>query len=129
MSLPLRRLCGITLSILVVSWGGACAGIGYNTGKPPQAYLRLDVEPKHAKLYIDDRYQGQVQGWTQQTVPVRPGLRRVELRAQGYISQRFDLQFAREEEVSLSLTMERELDEVDDVPDQPQAPKPRPALP
>lgn len=125
MSLPLRRSCWITLSTLIVFWGSACAGTRYNTGKAPQAYLLLDIEPTSAKVYIDDRYQGQVQGWTQQTVPVQPGLRRVELRAAGYISQRFDLKFAHNEEVSLSLKLERTLDEVDDDPQDPSA-KPTP---
>lgn len=47
-----------------------------------------------------------------QTVPVSPGLRRVELKARGYITQRFDLDIQDGEILTLTLRMERRLDEL-----------------
>lgn len=76
-----------------------------------QAYLRLEVEPTTTKIFIDSEYQGVVAGWVQQTVPVESGARRVELRADGYITRRFDVELAPGEEVTLKVEMEPTLDE------------------
>lgn len=59
---------------------------------------------------MDDQYQGEVQGWMHQTIVVKPGNRRVGIRAKGYMTQRFDLRVEDGEVVTLSLRMERELD-------------------
>ncbi len=82
------------------------------------AYLELDVEPKSAKIYIDGDYEGVVEGWHQQVVPVEPGERRLELRADGYIAQRFDLDV----EEGHWLTLRARLEQAIEFPDEDQAP-------
>jgi hypothetical protein len=76
-----------------------------------KAYLRLDVEPPSTKIFIDAEYQGVVEGWVHQTVPVEAGQRRLELRADGFITRRFDVEFAPGEEVTMSVDMERVLED------------------
>lgn len=76
------------------------------------AYLRLDVEPTTTKIFVDSHYRGIVAGWVQQTVPVASGQRMVELRADGYITRRFDIDFDPGEQVTLEVDMERTLDEM-----------------
>jgi hypothetical protein len=83
--------------------------------------LRLEVTPDHAEVLIDAKYQGQVRGWREQTVPVRAGMRRVTLRAEGYITQRFDLELAPNEEVTLSVALEPALDEPVEATDDPRS--------
>ena len=79
-----------------------------------RAYLRLEVEPATTRIFIDSEYKGVVKGWVQQTVPVQSGERRVELRADGYITRRFDVDLKPGEEVTLQISMERTLnDELD----------------
>lgn len=76
-----------------------------------KAYLRLDVEPSSTKVFIDSQYMGIVKGWVQQTVPVDAGARRVELRADGYMTRRFDIELEPGEEVTLQVNMEPTLDD------------------
>lgn len=77
------------------------------------AYLRMDVQPDTTKIFVDSHYRGVVKGWVQQTVPVPSGERRVELRADGYITRRFDVDVAGGEVVTLRVNMERSLDDLD----------------
>jgi hypothetical protein len=76
-----------------------------------RGYLELIVEPETVEVFINSEYQGLVSGWRGGVIPVVPGMQRVELRAEGYMTQRFDLGVAPNELVTLELTMERELDE------------------
>jgi hypothetical protein len=76
-----------------------------------RAYLRLDVEPSTTKIFIDSEYRGVVEGWVHQTVPVESGHRRLELRADGFITRRFDVELAPGEEATLSVEMERTLED------------------
>lgn len=75
--------------------------------------LRLQIEPPDADLYVDHDYMGSVDGWRGQTLRLPSGLRMVEVRAPGYISQRFDVEIEPDVEVTLRLQMERELDRID----------------
>lgn len=75
-----------------------------------KGFVRLEVTPKHAGVYVDEQYQGEVQGWMHQTIAVTPGRRRLALKSEGYMTQRFDVDVAQGEVVTLSLRMERELD-------------------
>ena len=75
-----------------------------------QSYLELQVEPTTAEIYIDDEYQGVVEGWRQQVVPIRSGYRRLELRAQGYITQRFDLDVEADSWLTLRVQLEPAID-------------------
>ena len=72
--------------------------------------LELDVEPSEATLYIDGEYHGEVEAWHEQRVPIEPGPRRVELRASGYLSQRFDLDVTPDRWLNLRVRLEPEID-------------------
>ncbi len=76
----------------------------------PVGLLRLEVEPSHATLYVDETYSGQVDAWRDQTLVLRAGMHRVELVAEGFLSQRFDIQIEPDEETTLRLKMEPEFD-------------------
>jgi hypothetical protein len=82
-----------------------------SSGAPPRGLLRLEVTPPEAEVFIDDQYQGRIAGWREGTVPVKPGLRRVALTAPGHITQRFDLEIARGEEVTLQVQLTAALEE------------------
>ena len=58
-------------------------------------------------------YSGVIEGWAAQTIPVVPGPKRIMLRAEGYISQRFDIEVASGEEVTLVLRMEPVIEEIE----------------
>ena len=87
-----------------------CAGTQV-AGTKARGYLRLDVTPKNARIHLDGRYAGEVDGWAAQTIVVTPGVHMLELRSPGFISQRFDIEVAAGEEVSLTLEMEPVLEE------------------
>jgi hypothetical protein len=89
----------------------ALAGCVTMSGAPSRGLLRLEVTPAEAEVFVDDQYQGRIAGWRQGTLPVKPGQRRVALTAPGYITQRFDLEIARGEEVTLQVQLEPELEE------------------
>lgn len=98
--------------------GPGCASAPATQGaSPPSSLLVLEVEPREASVYIDGDYQGQVEGWSGGAIPVRAGARRVELRAPGHLTQRFDVDVAAREEVTLRVKLEPELERV--------APRPR----
>ena len=78
--------------------------------RPPDAQLILRVTPEEAEVYIDESYQGVASRWRDGTIPVRSGARRLELRAPGYFSERFDLQFAPNEALTLTLQLEPQLE-------------------
>lgn len=104
-------------ALLLVSQLSACA-TGYGSTSQPRGYLRFEVTPDTAELLLDEKYSGQLAGWVEGVVPVTPGVRRVTLRADGYISQRFDVEIAAHEEVTFRLdlepVLELELDETDE---------------
>ena len=79
-----------------------------------ESYLELDVEPANAQIYLDGDYHGTVDGWHHQVVPVEPGARRVELRAHGYITQRFDIDVPPGRWLTLRVRMERSIESLDD---------------
>ncbi len=76
-----------------------------------RAFLRLDVEPATTRIFIDSEYQGIVEGWVQQTLPLDPGHRMVELRADGFITRRFDVEIDPGQHMTLEVQMERELED------------------
>ena len=77
--------------VAIASWSG-CYTTRAASGDGKSALLRLEVTPPEAHIYIDEQYQGRIDRWRDQTIPVRPGPRRVELQAEGYITQRFDVE-------------------------------------
>lgn len=83
------------------------------TGQPSQraaraskAHLRLKISPTDAQIYIDEKYQGIVARWRDGVVPIEPGRRRLELRAEGHYTERFDLNVGDHEELEITLEME-----------------------
>lgn len=76
-------------------------------------YLRLNVEPGSTRIYVDSEYQGLVEGWVAQTILLQPGTRRVELRADGYMTRRFDIDLEAGEELVLQVQMEPDLEQLD----------------
>lgn len=106
----MTRLLQTLLISLVISGCGASYAIRHPNAR---GYLRFEVDPQHVEVEIDEQYSGLVEGWAEGVVPVEPGVRRVTLRADGYITQRFDIEVAAGEEVTLQLTMERMI-ELDD---------------
>jgi len=98
--------------IAIASWS-SCYTTRAASGDSKSALLRLDVKPPEAHIYIDEDYQGRVDRWRDQTLPIRPGARRVELQAKGYLTQRFDIEIGAREEVTLTVALEPEFDRVD----------------
>jgi len=89
--------------------------------------LRLDVKPLDTRIYIDAEYQGRVDGWAAQTVLLKPGERQVELRADGYMTRRFDIAVQPGEHSVLTVVMEADLRHLDGEVPQNIAPPDSPA--
>lgn len=86
----------------------ACSGVQDvpNDDHGDKSYLEFDVEPTTAEIYVDGDYRGSVDGWNQQVMPIEPGARRLELRADGFISQRFDLEVKPDRWLTLRVRLE-----------------------
>ncbi len=118
----------IGASALVAGLVGCSAGYVSQRGGP-RGYLRLEVQPPGAELAIDEVYSGVANGWAEGVVPVTPGVRRLMLRADGYITQRFDIEVAAYEEVTLILALEPTLEVPDEEAETPKPDDPfRPSL-
>ena len=110
----LARLVVISLLSLLV--GGSlstsgCTAVQTIPDESESAWLVLDVEPRSAEVYIDSKYRGVVEGWRGQVVPIEPGYHRVELRAEGRITRRFDVRVGPGEQFKLTVVMELTLDD------------------
>lgn len=92
------------------------------------ALLQLQVSPPEAEVYIDGAYSGQIARWRDQSVPVHSGSRRIELRADNHITERFDLHIDAGELVTLRVDLEPNLTlpEEEDTEEQPPTPQGRP---
>lgn len=105
---------GLSLCFFAVFFGISCA-----TSQPRAAQemglLRLEVEPSDAIIWVDGEYLGHANGWVEGTLRVPVGVRRVELEAAGYMSQRFDIAITIHEEVILRLAMQPDIEDLDDV--------------
>lgn len=101
-----------------------CATTPKTTARSARGYLRFEVVPEDAEIEIDEQYSGVVNGWAQHVVPVEAGDRRVTVRAAGYITQRFDIEVAANEEVTLRLKLEPSL-ELEPATDAPPDPRDR----
>ncbi len=95
-AVPKARFCNLPTAAFIV-WTlaiglAACSGVQTaSDDEIEESYLEFDVEPADAEIYLDDDYQGSVDGWHEQVMPIEAGSRRLELSADGYISQRFDI--------------------------------------
>lgn len=108
-----RRFFPITIPVvaLLLSCGVGCTAVEEvpDSGSADKAYLRMEVEPETTKIYVDSDFHGVVERWTGRIVPVEPGARRVELRKDGYITRRFDVELAAGEQMAFTVDMERKL--------------------
>ena len=95
--------------IFVAGFTASCGTTSSMQRASAKGYLRFVIEPEHAEVSIDEEYSGLVSGWMAETVPVEPGTRKVTLMADGYLTQRFDIEVAPGELVTLELNMERVL--------------------
>lgn len=110
----MRPRLAILALVAFVSWGlSSCSAVRPVADKRSPGYLTFEVTPADAEVYIDEEFRGQIDGWRGQTVPVAPGNKRVELRAAGYMTQRFDIEIAAGEQLTLELRLEREFDELE----------------
>ncbi len=83
----------------------ACTAIQKIKKNEASAYLHLEVKPKTAIVYVDEQLYGEINTFRGQTVGLRPGKRRVEIRATGFESERFDLILHSGEQVTLTLKL------------------------
>lgn len=92
----------------------------HSTSSQQSAFLHLELlnlsSSDHNKvtLFVDEEYFGMLHQWVQQTVRLEPGTRRLEIQVPGYLPQRFDLNMAPKQIVTLRLSVEPLLDE--DIP-------------
>lgn len=97
----------------LLAWGlvaGGCTAVRtVPTDREARAFLSFEVEPARTKLYIDGAYRGRLSKWVDGVVPVAPGTRRVALRADGYLTRRFEVTVEPGERRHLRLEMEPEL--------------------
>lgn len=114
----------LLLAVLLLMTGGVgCTAVQRISDAPSgdSGALRLDVQPSDARIYVDTQYRGRVDGWSAQTVMLHPGMRRVELRADGYITRRFDIEVRAGKQGVLTVSMEPTLERLDGVaPDTPE---------
>ena len=105
---------GVSAAI-VMAWSVGCA---HEPSAPvpngrPDAQLHLEVTPREgAEVRIDGVYQGYIERWRDQVVPVTSGQLRVEVRAPGRVSRRFDVAIKPGELVTLRVKLEPEWDDV-----------------
>ncbi len=109
-SSKIRRFCicpvyGAMLWLIVTLVMG-CSAVQPISEPGDASYLEFDIQPETAEIYIDGDYSGTVDGWREQVVPIEPGHRRVELHAEGYISQRFDVEVDHGRWMTLRVRME-----------------------
>ena len=91
----------------------ACTAIHTIKKSEASAYLHLEVRPKTAIVYVDEQLYGEINTFRGQIIGLRPGKRRVEIRAEGFESERFDLILNSGEELTLTLKLISKL-EVED---------------
>ena len=97
----------LLLSFLLTS----CATI---PASAERGLLRLEVVPQDAEIFLNEDYSGQVNSWRENTLILAPGMHRLQVVAEGFLSQRFDIEIRANEEVTLRLTMEEEFDVYDE---------------
>ncbi|TXD36096.1 PEGA domain-containing protein [Lujinxingia vulgaris] len=108
------RLAALVLFALSLTCAAIFAGCAPNyasttPSKDAPALLKLEVEPDHAEIYLNDDYHGVINRWRDHTLSLAPGQYRLELRAPGHIPQRFDLDLPPDQITRVRLTLEPEL--------------------
>ncbi len=80
-----RRLA--VLALLLVGCGGTRVVSGQGELPPPPpglGFVRVQVDPPDADLFVDGRFLGRVDGYAQGVVRLPEGPRRLELRKTGF---------------------------------------------
>ena len=108
--ITLRHLLKLAVLAGLIATTACSAGYVIQQDQGPRGYLRLEVEPENVQVEIDEKYSGVADGWLDSTIPIAPGVRRVTLSADGYITQRFDIEIAPYEHVTLQLRLEPRLE-------------------
>lgn len=99
-------------AILGAVWStSGCTAVQTMPDRDQRALLILEVEPGSTEIFIDSEYRGVVDGWTGNAVPLQPGYHRVELRADGRMTRRFDIRANAGEQIELRVVMQPTLDE------------------
>lgn len=101
------------LLVLIVVSGASCAS-SRPSARQETGLLRLEIEPSDAIIWVDEQYLGQANGWLEGTLRVPVGVRRLELQAEGFMTQRFDIAITTHEEVILRLIMQPDLEDLDE---------------
>lgn len=101
----------LSFTLATCFWLTACTAVQPIADKPAtnKTAVELHVQPERAEIYVDGEYRGRVEGWRDGILPLEPGDHRLELRADGYIDQRFDLTVESGETHTLDVTMEPSL--------------------
>ena len=73
----------------------ACCGPASDTARLDLGRLRVGCVPADAMLYVDGRFLGTVASLKGRAVALPEGLRRVEVRRQGYFSHLAEVQVAK----------------------------------
>jgi hypothetical protein len=76
-------------------------------GREGLGFLRLDVEPDAAQVYVDGYYAGQVNDFRRGGRALEPGPHRIEIRADGFDAHTFDIRIPRDEMVSYRQSLVR----------------------
>ncbi len=100
----------LPLALIVLLLACACASSPSTSSPDAPSVLQVDVQPPDASIYIDDQYQGQIDGWRDGRIPIEPGARRVELRADDYLPQRFDIDVEPDAWLTLRVRLEPTID-------------------
>ena len=74
-------------------------------GNSPEGYLRLEVEPTSAQVYVDGLYAGTVADFRAGAYPLDAGPHRVEIRADGFNSQSVELRIRANDTLSYRGTL------------------------
>jgi hypothetical protein len=74
---------------------------------PATGYLRLDVDPDTAQVFIDGLYAGEVSDFRRGGRPIGAGPHRVEIRADGFDGITFDVGVPSDDMVSYRRTLSR----------------------
>ena len=83
------------------------------------ALLTVDCRPPHAEVWIDERYMGALTDLRENTLPLAPGRRRIEIGADGYYPYRRDLNAGDGRSYRLVVDLLPDLGAMDDNLDKP----------
>lgn len=88
-----------------------------NQPRTQQTALEFAVDPERAELFVDGEYRGRIEGWRGGIMPIEPGDHRIMLKADGYLTQRFDITVEAGETYRLEVSMAPALSRPPSTPD------------